>query len=141
LYQGTASVVPNTTQKDGGALAPEGTVPCAADFTFTGKPGVYDIAVQYFDLSDGVAKFSFRLNGQPIAAWSADASLPSHIPNGDNSTRHTIPNIALKPGDFLRVEGIPDGHDRAALDYIELTPNEPSPAASAEPPTPRDTNP
>ena len=103
---------------------------CAAEWTFDGKPGDYNIAVQYFDLRDGVAKFTFRLNGQTIAAWSADASLPSHIPNGDNSTRRNISGIALKPGDVLRVEGAPDGKDPAALDYIEVTPVAPPPAAS-----------
>jgi alpha-glucuronidase len=108
---------------------------CAAEWTFTGKPGPYDIAVQYFDLRDGVARFTFRVNGQSIAAWSADASLPSIIPNGDNSTRRTIQSVALKPGDILRVEGTPDGQDRAALDYIELTPGAPPPAGPSEPPT------
>jgi hypothetical protein len=43
-------------------------------------------------------------------------------PNGDNSTRRTIPNIDLNPGDILRVEGSPDGQDPAALDYIESCP-------------------
>ena len=108
---------------------------CAAEWTFTGKPGPYDIGVQYFDLRDGVARFTFRVNGQSIAAWSADASLPSIIPNGDNSTRRTIQSVALKPGDILRVEGTPDGQDRAALDYIELTPGAPPPAGPSEPPT------
>jgi hypothetical protein len=28
----------------------------------------------------------------------------------------------LKQGDMLRVEGIPDGADPAALDYIEVSP-------------------
>ena len=123
LSQGATSVVSNTTQKDGGALAPAGTPLCAAEWSFTGRPGSYNIAVQYFDLRDGIAKFTIRVNGQSIAAWSADATLPSQIPNGDNSTRHTISGVALKPGDILRVEGTPDGKDPAALDYIELMPS------------------
>jgi len=105
----------------GKAVSCEDTIACAADFTFNGKAGYYNIAVQYFDLRDGVAKFEVKLNGQSIDAWSANATLPSIIPNGDNSTRRTIPGIALKPGDILRVEGTPDGKDRAALDYIEVT--------------------
>jgi alpha-glucuronidase len=140
LYQGTTSVVPNTTQKDDGALAPAEPSPCAAEWTFDGKPGNYNIAVQYFDLRDGVAKFTFRVNGQSIAAWSADASLPSRIPNGDNSTRRNLVSVALKPGDILRVEGTPDGKDPAALDYIEITPVAPPPAAS-EPPAASQGNP
>jgi hypothetical protein len=46
--------------------------------------------------------------------------LPSSRPNGDNSTRHTVQGIDLKPGDVLRVEGVPDQADPAALDYIEV---------------------
>jgi alpha-glucuronidase len=135
--QGTTSVVPNTPQNDVGALAPAGMATCAAEWTFTGKPGYYNIAVQYFDLRDGVAKFTFRVNGKSIASWPADATLPSIIPNGDNSTRRTIPSVELKPGDVLRVEGTPDAQDHAALDYIELTPGTPPPPPpppSSEPP-------
>jgi hypothetical protein len=32
----------------------------------------------------------------------------------------------LKPGDVLRVEGIPDKGDPAALDYIEIEPAAPA---------------
>jgi len=135
MSQGSTSVVPNTPQNDGGASAPGGTATCAAEFAFTGKPGYYNIAVQYFDLRDGVAKFNFRVNGQSIAAWSADATLPSMIPNGDNSTRRNILGVELKSGDILRVEGTPDAHDPAALDYVELNPAAAPPAPPTDPPT------
>jgi alpha-glucuronidase len=95
---------------------------CSAEWTFTGPAGRYNIAVQYFDLQGGVAHFALKVNGQPADAWAADATLPSNRPNGDNSTRRTVYNIGLKPGDLLRVEGIPYGSDPAALDYIEITP-------------------
>jgi alpha-glucuronidase len=123
-------ITPWEDASQGKAVSCEGASACAANFTFSGKPGSYNIAVQYFDLRDGVAKFNLKLNGQSIATWSADATLPSKIPNGDNSTRRTIPNVALKPGDTLRVEGTPDDKDPAALDYIELTPAAASPATS-----------
>jgi alpha-glucuronidase len=104
------------------ALAPEGTHPCTAEWTWSGASGHFNIAVQYFDLQGGTAKFTLTVNSQPQATWQADASLPSEHPNGDNSTRHTIRSIGLKPGDTIRVEGTPDGPDPAALDYIEITP-------------------
>jgi hypothetical protein len=69
------------------------------------------------------------INNHPIATWLADASLPSIRPNGDNSTRRTIPGVTLNPGDTIRIEGTPDGADPAALDYIEITPVQPEPAA------------
>jgi alpha-glucuronidase len=95
---------------------------CSAEWTYTGTPGRFNIAVQYFDLQGGIARFSLEINGKRTASWLADATLPSQNPNGDNSTRHTIRDVDLKPGDTIRVEGAPDGTDPAALDYIEIAP-------------------
>jgi alpha-glucuronidase len=95
---------------------------CRAGFVFRNAPGWYDIGVQYFDLNSGIAKFTLFLNGRQIASWSADAHLPSHAPNGDNSTRYTISSVALRPGDQIEITGKPDGGDRADLDYVALAP-------------------
>jgi alpha-glucuronidase len=86
--------------------------------------------VQYFDLQGGVAKFALTINGHapaPDASWSGDASLPTPRPHGDNSTRHLVYDVALKPGDTIRIEGTPDGKDRAVLDYVETLPATPAP--------------
>ena len=95
---------------------------CSAQWTYSGKPGLYNIAVQYFDLPGGTAHFALKVNGQSAAAWAADAALPSTRPNGDNSTRYTVHAVDLKRGSILRVEATSDGTDPAALDYIEVTP-------------------
>ena len=105
-------------------LAPHG---CWAEWTYQGKPGRFDIAVQYFDLQGGVARFTLDVNGRTVATWAADAKLPSSRPDGDNSTRFIASGtdgggIELKPGDQLRVEGVPNGKDPADLDYIEIEP-------------------
>jgi alpha-glucuronidase len=95
---------------------------CTAEWVFQGKPGRYDIAVEYFDLQGGEAKFSFTVNGQEKANWVADAKLPSRTLHGDNSTRYVMRGVELKAGDVLRVEGKPDKDDGAALDYVEVMP-------------------
>ncbi len=95
---------------------------CSAEFTYNAQPGRFDIAIQYFDLQGGSARFSLTVNGQQKAAWTADALLPSRRPHGDNSTRFTVHGIDLKPGDTIRVKGVPDKSDPAALDYIEVLP-------------------
>ncbi len=124
----------------GGKAVTCGQVPvqhnCSAEWTYSGPAGRFNIAVQYFDLQPGVAHFTFGLNAHPIVSWAADALLPSRVatranpapplPNGDNSTRFTLHDVALKPGDVLRVEGAPDGSDPAALDYIEIEPAAPA---------------
>ena len=106
-----------------GASAPAGKS-CNAEWTYSGPAGPHNIAVQYFDLPGCSARFTLSVNGKTIAGWSADATLPSRRPNGDNSTRYTARNVALAPGDTLRVDAIPDGSDPAALDYIEISSNE-----------------
>jgi alpha-glucuronidase len=103
---------------------------CTAEITYNGRRGNFNVAVQYFDLQSGAAKFTLTLNGQPLtsdASWSADATFPTSHPHADNSTRHIVYNVALKPGDTLRLEGTPDGHDPAAFDYIETLPATPVP--------------
>ena len=95
---------------------------CSAEWTYAGEPGRFNLAAQYFDLQGGTAHFTLSVNGLPASAWAADATLPSRRPNGDNSTRKTIPNVELNPGDVIRIDGVPDGHDPAALDYIEALP-------------------
>jgi alpha-glucuronidase len=100
---------------------------CTAEWTYKGKPGRFDVAVQYFDLQGGVAHFTLAINGTELVSWAADARLPSRRPNGDNSTRFTARGpdgrgFELKPGDVLSVEGAPDASDPAALDYIEVAP-------------------
>ena len=101
---------------------------CSAEWTYNGAPGRFNIAVEYFDLQSGTAKFVATINGQPPspdASWSADATLPTNHPHADNSTRHIISNVSLKPRDIIRVEGTPDQADPAALDYIEVLPDTP----------------
>ena len=93
---------------------------CIAEWIFAIKPGRYRVAIQYFDLQGGKARFRFTVNGHEEAAWVADAKLPSFRPDGDNSTRFTTGEIELKRGDILRVEGTPEGRDPAAVDYVEL---------------------
>jgi alpha-glucuronidase len=93
---------------------------CTAQWTWNGAAGSYRLAVEYFDLQGGAARFTFTLNGHPLTSWTANATLPSWRPNGDNSTRFDELTVNLKPGDVLAIQGIPDGRDPAALDYIEL---------------------
>jgi alpha-glucuronidase len=90
------------------------------------KPaGAYNITVQYFDFWSGKSKFTLDLNGKPIGSWLADDTLPPARvdlqPDGETSTRITLPNIALKPGDTLTLHGVPDNTETAPVDYIEIT--------------------
>ncbi|HEY6332669.1 MAG TPA: alpha-glucuronidase family glycosyl hydrolase, partial [Blastocatellia bacterium] len=93
---------------------------CSAAMRFDGKPGWYDITVQYFDQNNGVSHFQLLISGQTVDEWSADDSLPADKPNSHSSTRHLTTGLALRPGDEIKITGIPDGGERAPLDYIEI---------------------
>ncbi|HEY2859285.1 MAG TPA: alpha-glucuronidase family glycosyl hydrolase [Terracidiphilus sp.] len=119
--------------EDGKPLIMPGPAPgtfqlgCRAEWIWGGEEGRYDIAVRYFDLRGGVAKFSLTADdGAHIeiggGSWEADAQLPTMLLHGDNSTRHLITGVPLKPGDRIDLVGFPDGTDPAAVDYIEVIP-------------------
>jgi alpha-glucuronidase len=115
-------VTPWETASAGKAIAcaqPE----CSAERRFDGTAGWYRIAVQYFDVNGGAARYKLSVGKQPVDVWLADDNLPSDQPNGNTSTRHTISGIALRAGDEIRIEATPDGNDRAVLDYIEFQPD------------------
>jgi len=108
-----------------GGKAVECAVPahsCTAKLRFDGKPGRYEIDVEYFDQNNGVSKYRAFVGPLLVDEWLADASLPATKPDGDSSTRRTIHGTTLRPGDEFRIEGFPDREERAPLDYVELHP-------------------
>ena len=84
--------------------------------------------MQYFDVNSGAARYSVRLTGAPAAKggkpvhaeWTANDRFPTRRLDGGSSTRFILPNVALKTGDQIVVEGIPDGAETAAFDYLEI---------------------
>jgi alpha-glucuronidase len=93
---------------------------CSASFTYSGEAGWRVLAVEYYDQNNGAARFRVTLNGQQMDEWIAAGHMPSRKIDGSTSTRRTIPGLALRPGDEIRIEGIPDGGESAALDYVEI---------------------
>ncbi len=73
---------------------------------------MYDIAVQYFDIWAGVSTYTLSVNGSTVATWKADDKLPPAQPDphldGQTSTRFTVHDVKLKPGDVLELRGVPD---------------------------------
>ena len=58
-----------------------------------------------------------------LAEWTASDRIPTRRLDGSSSSRYVVRDIALGPGDTIVVEGIPDGAETAALDYIEIQPH------------------
>lgn len=96
---------------------------CSAAFEFNGPAGMYEIDVQYFDQNNGESKFRVLAGDKEVAEWIANDHLPTTKIGGESSTRRSITGIALRPGDRIRIEGIPNGEEHAALDYVEIHSN------------------
>lgn len=120
---GVADVTPWETASGGKAVGCASVARCAVSMRFDGRPGAYDIAVQYFDENDGASRYRLLVAGREAGRWSADDRLPSKEPNGHTSTRHIVKDVRLAAGDDIRIEAVPDGDERAVIDYVELTGN------------------
>jgi alpha-glucuronidase len=120
-----AAVVPWETASAGQATTCAAGGSCSARYVYQGAAGAFDIAVQYFDESDGASRFSLVVGEKLIDSWVADAQFGSAAPNGHTATRHTLHRIRLAPGDEIRVDVTPNGTEGGALDYIEMTPSTP----------------
>ena len=96
---------------------------CTASLQYQGAPGWYNVNVQYFDQIDGVSQFRLWVANQLIDQWSAAGRLPTRKLDASSSTRHVVPGVALRTGDEIRIEGIRDGDETAAIDYIEIRPD------------------
>jgi len=95
-----------------------------ASFRYSGKPGQYDLSVQYFDQNNGKSSLRILLNGREVDHWLADESLPSSRPDGHTSTRRTVHALSLTPGDEIRIEATVQADERACIDYVEITPTQ-----------------
>jgi alpha-glucuronidase len=95
---------------------------CTASMQFGGTPGWYTLRVQYFDLNGAVSHFKLWVGNQLVDEWAATDHLPARKLDASSSTRREVSGIALRPGDQIRIEGIPEGRELAALDYLEILP-------------------
>jgi alpha-glucuronidase len=95
---------------------------CTASFRYDGAPGWYAIRVRYFDLNYGVSHFRLFVAGQLVDAWAADDHLPARKIDASSSSLRVIGGIALRRGDEIRIEAVPDGGEHAPLDYVEILP-------------------
>jgi alpha-glucuronidase len=95
---------------------------CSASLTYSGQAGWFNLRVQYFDQNNGQAQYRVRLNDQLIDNWSATYVVPSAKIDSSTSNRRTITGVALRPGDVVTIEGMPNAGESAALDYVEIVP-------------------
>ena len=93
---------------------------CRAAFRYTGASGSYDISVRYFDVNTGSARYRVRIGDRLIGEWAASDRIPTRRLDGSSSSRRLFHDVSLANGDTIVVEGVPEGAETAALDYIEI---------------------
>lgn len=116
------SVTPWETASGSKAVECKTRTSCSASYPFPGHTGLYNLTVRYFDQMDGVSQYRLMVSGNTVDAWSADDHLPSRRIDGASSTVRRVNRIELHDGDTIRIEGIPNGNESAALDYLEIVP-------------------
>ncbi|KAI0554751.1 glycoside hydrolase superfamily [Xylaria curta] len=89
--------------------------------------GTYDLAVAYYDLYEGEAKYELFLNDKSLGSWVGDLehklgyTLTRGI-DGHSATRFTFKNVRIRKGDVVRIQTLPNGRETAPLDYIAVLP-------------------
>jgi alpha-glucuronidase len=120
----STEVSPWEVGSNGKAMECDRPAGCSLTARLNRAAGSYDISVQYFDLRTGASHFELILDGNSIAHWVANATLPPVALDmnldGSTSTRFTVHDVSLTPGDTLTLRGTPDGDERAPVDYIEI---------------------
>jgi len=105
-------VTPWETASGGKAVVCHEAAGCTLTTTVQNPAGSYDIVVNYFDTWRGESKYTLLVNNQPVAAWTANDTLPpaqfDGNLDGQTATRFTAHAIKLQPGDTLTLRGIPD---------------------------------
>jgi alpha-glucuronidase len=90
--------------------------------------GIYDIAVNHYDLVGGRAVWQFFLNDVKIGEIIGDAmdGILNHdstiFLDGNSAIRKVIHGIEVAHGDLLKIVGTPDGSEPAPIDYISILP-------------------
>jgi alpha-glucuronidase len=112
-------VTPWEAASGGKAVACE-AAKCSAAFRYDGAAGAHTIRVEYFDQNNGASHFRLFVAGHQVDQWAASEHLPTRKMDATSSKRHAVANVALRPGDEVRIEGVPDGGEPAGIDYVEI---------------------
>ena len=109
-----------------------------ASFNFSGKSGIYDVVVGYFDEEGGGATIDPLLNGQSLGRIKLDQKLGSNLAAPNTFVRHLVEDeVRLRIGDTFSLEGFEDANEHARIDYVEFIRIKDLPSQSRD--TPRQT--
>ncbi|MEO0816567.1 MAG: putative Ig domain-containing protein [Pseudomonadota bacterium] len=96
-------------------------------------PGVYTIAVTYFDESDGQSTASIAVGGETVGSWIWDNDGPGNAAQGENLRTIEFKNILIEEGDDFSLTGLRGDGEFVRVDKVAFTRTGDTPAN--EPPT------
>jgi hypothetical protein len=98
----------------------------AAEFSFGGPAGLYNIKIGYFDENDGQARFTLDQGGQQLLDLTLDRELGSRFGDAQTLTSYNIEGVNVGAGDRFTLRGFEDGTVETAehvrIDYLEFIP-------------------
>lgn len=130
-------IVPYNTASNGTAIQVASAVKTGRATTALSFDGVFDIAVNYFDLYGGNSRYTLLLNNKIVGQWTSNqypwrgnergpailGRVPSYTITSGSAMRNTFRGVQVRKGDVLEIEGVADGSEPAPLDYISVLPS------------------
>lgn len=87
-----------------------------------GVPGVYDLVVYYWDSTIGAGQTSVVVDGKTLSSWSWNKQLGSKLADVNTYTTRVIPNVEIKDGSVIKINGVRGDADPLFIDKIMLEP-------------------
>ncbi|KEY72822.1 hypothetical protein S7711_04411 [Stachybotrys chartarum IBT 7711] len=98
-----------------------------ASTTLDVESGMYNLAVNYYDVAIGNSTWELYLGDDLVGEWKGDLEYiigraPSFYIDGQTASRITFEAVQVERGSMLRIVGTPDGNEPAPIDYISILP-------------------
>lgn len=95
--------------------------------TYRGESGMFDLAVNYYDVAVGNSSWTISVGGEMVGEWHGDVEYrlgkaPTFYVDGQSAVRVVFDGVEVRKGDEIRIVGVPDGEEGAPVDYVSLLP-------------------
>ena len=116
-----------TASKYNAVVTTSNTTAGTASSTIKFPSGIYNVAVNYFDLNGGRAQYELHIGDKLIGKWFGNnednlGHEPFAYLDGHSATRITFPGIKIQKGETVKIVGVPNGAELAPLDYVSILP-------------------
>jgi len=117
-----------TASKYNAVVTTSNTTAGTASSTIKFPSGIYNVAVNYFDLNGGRAQYELHIGDKLIGKWFGNnednlGHEPFAYLDGHSATRITFPGIKIQKGETVKIVGVPNGAELAPLDYVSILPH------------------